>query len=644
IHDDGSVFFFLDSEPAGSAESSPPGQIYKEVSTEFTQVFHTGRPHVEGPIPDRWGNWVSALIPIPDARPGRKSAVLGMDINAIDWTKDIVIHCAPGVMATALMIALMTFFFILFRRSEKVRRQIADSEARLAESERAYRSVVTNMVDVFFRSNTDNEFVMLSPSAAPLLGYGSIDELIGKKTDIVWTNPQYLQDIFIELRIFGVVRDFEMMARRRDGTQLPMSVTIRTIYDDLGNPAGYEGIARDISDRKAAQSKQQELEKQISRAQKMEALGSLAGGVAHDLNNILSGIVSYPDLILMDLPKDSALRRPLETIKESGLKASAVVQDLLTLARRGVSASEIVQLNELVIGYLNSPEFLKMKSFHRRVSVQTELDDALMNIIGSPVHLSKTIMNLVSNAAEAMPQGGSIIINTRNRYVDYAIKGYDQVQEGDYAVLSVSDTGTGISPEDQARIFEPFFTKKKLGRSGTGLGLAVVWGTVKDHQGYIDVQSTEGTGTTFTLYLPATRKVDPQKPITDLEENLKSRGEKILVVDDVGQQREIASAILKYLGYDVATAASGEEAVQYLKGNRADLVILDMIMDPGIDGLETYKRIREQNPGQKAIITSGYSETDRVKKAQELGAGRYLKKPYTLENLGRAVKEEIEKK
>ena len=613
------------------------------MSTEFTQVFHTGWPHVEGPIPDRWGNWVSALIPIPDARPGRKSAVLGMDINASDWTKDIVIHCAPGVMATALMIALITFFFVLFRRSEKVRRRIADSEARLAESERAYRSVVTNMVDVFFRSNTDNEFVMLSPSAAPLLGYGSIDELIGKKTDIVWTSPQYLQDIFIELRIFGVVRDFEMMARRRDGTQLPMSVTIRTIFDDLGNPAGYEGIARDISDRKAAQSKQQELEKQISRAQKMEALGSLAGGVAHDLNNILSGIVSYPDLILMDLPKDSALRRPLETIKESGLKASAVVQDLLTLARRGVSASEIVQLNELVIGYLKSPEFLKMKSFHRRVSVQTELDDALMNIIGSPVHLSKTIMNLVSNAAEAMPQGGSIIINTRNRYVDYAIKGYDQVQEGDYAVLSVSDTGTGISPEDQARIFEPFFTKKKLGRSGTGLGLAVVWGTVKDHQGYIDVQSTEGTGTTFTLYLPATRKVDPQKPITDLEENLKSRGEKILVVDDVGQQREIASAILKYLGYDVATAASGEEAVQYLKENRADLVILDMIMDPGIDGLETYKRIREQNPGQKAIITSGYSETDRVKKAQELGAGRYLKKPYTLENLGRTVKEEIEK-
>lgn len=644
IHDDGSVFFFLDSEPAGSTESSPPGQIYKEVSTEFTQVFHTGRPHVEGPIPDRWGNWVSALIPIPDARPGRKSAVLGMDINASDWTKDIVIHCAPAVMATALMIALITFFFVLFRRSERVRRQIADSEARLAESERAYRSIVTNMVDVFFRSNTDNEFVMLSPSAAPLLGYGSIDELIGEKTDIVWTNPQYLQDIFIELRIFGVVRDFEMMARRRDGTQLPMSVTIRTIFDDLGNPAGYEGIARDISDRKAAQSKQQELEKQISRSQKMEALGSLAGGVAHDLNNILSGIVSYPDLILMDLPKDSALRRPLETIKESGLKASAVVQDLLTLARRGVSASEIVQLNELVIGYLKSPEFLKMKSFHRRVSVQTELDDALMNIIGSPVHLSKTIMNLVSNAAEAMPQGGSIIINTRNRYVDYAIKGYDQVQEGDYAVLSVSDTGTGISPEDQARIFEPFFTKKKLGRSGTGLGLAVVWGTVKDHQGYIDVQSTEGTGTTFTLYLPATRKVDPQKPITDLEENLKSRGEKILVVDDVGQQREIASAILKYLGYDVATAASGEEAVQYLKENRADLVILDMIMDPGIDGLETYKRIREQNPGQKAIITSGYSETDRVKKAQELGAGRYLKKPYTLENLGRAVKEEIEKK
>jgi len=644
MQDDGSVFFFLDSEPANSAESSPPGQIYKEVSNEFKNVFLNGRPYVEGPIPDRWGNWVSVLIPIQDPRPGKKFAVLGMDISAADWTQDMVIQCTPAVMTTVLMMVVLTFFFVLFRRSERARQKIEFSEARMAESERAYRSVVMNMVDVFFRSNTSNEFVMMSPSAAVLLGYDDVDQLIGKKTDMVWADPRFLQDVFTELRIFGVVRDFEMMAQHKDGTQVPMAVTIRTIYDDFGNPAGYEGIARDISDRKKAQIQQQELEKQISRAQKMEALGSLAGGVAHDLNNILSGVVSYPDLILMDLPKDNALRRPLEIIKDSGLRATAIVQDLLTLARRGVSALEIVNLNELIGGYLKSPEFLKMKSFHSNVSVQTHLDDNLMNIMGSPVHLSKTIMNLVSNAAEAMPEGGVIRINTRNRYVDYAIKGYDQVQEGDYTVISVSDTGTGISAEDQARIFEPFFTKKKMGRSGTGLGLAVVWGTVKDHNGYIDVQSVENSGTTFTLYFPATRKTDSKKESVIPEESIKGHGEKILVVDDVGQQREIASAILKYLGYDVATAASGEEAVQSLKESRADLVILDMIMDPGIDGLDTFMRIREHNPGQKAIITSGYSETDRVKKAQELGAGCYLKKPYTLENLGRAVKEELEKR
>ncbi len=252
-------------------------------------------------------------------------------------------------------------------------------------------------------------------------------------------------------------------------------------------------------------------------------------------------------------------------------------------------------------------------------------------------------MNLVSNAAEAMPYGREIFISTENRYIDKPIRGYDHIKEGDYFILTVSDTGVGISPDDMERIFDPFYTKKVMGRSGTGLGMAVVWGTVKDHKGYIDIQSTEGEGTTFTLYFPVTRKelAEYKSPVSI--EDYMGKGEPILVEDDVEEQRDIASRMLKKMGYSVTTVSIGGEPVQYMKANSANLLLLDMIMDPGIDGLETYKRILELYPKQKAIIVSGFSETELVKEAQRLGAGAYVKKPYLLEKIGLAVRDELDK-
>jgi len=252
-------------------------------------------------------------------------------------------------------------------------------------------------------------------------------------------------------------------------------------------------------------------------------------------------------------------------------------------------------------------------------------------------------MNLISNAAEAMPEGGKLTLSTENRYIDRPIRGYDDVKEGDYVILTIADTGTGISPDDIEKIFEPFYTKKKMGRSGTGLGMAVVWGTVKDHNGYIDIQSTEGKGTTFTLYFPVTREKLPEDESSLPIESYRGNGESILIVDDVEEQRNIASGMLRELGYSVVSVSSGEEAVEYLKTNNADLLLLDMIMDPGMDGLDTYKKIIELHPGQKAIIVSGFSETDRVKDLQRLGAGAYIRKPLLLEKIGIAVKEELEK-
>lgn len=398
--------------------------------------------------------------------------------------------------------------------------------------------------------------------------------------------------------------------------------------------------------RKQAEKEKQELEKRVINLEKMEAIGHLAAGVAHDLNNVLSAIVSYPDLLLMKIPEDSPLRKQILTIQQSGQKAAAIVQDMLTLARRGVAVNEVVNLKDVLTNYLLSPEYEKLRKFHPVVTVKTDFEDNLNHIEGSYFHLSKAVMNLVSNAAEAMPKGGDISISLKNHHVSQPLQGYDLcIQSGDYVSLTVSDTGMGMTPEDMKKIFEPFYTKKEMGRSGTGLGMTVVWGTVKDHDGFIKVESTEDKGTLFDIFFPITRKkMSRRKPDLPIESFI-GNGERILFVDDNKEQREIATALLSTLGYVVFTVGSGETAVEYMANNPApDLVVLDMIMDPGIDGLDTYKAIRGLNPTQKVLIASGFSETERVKEAQRLGAGAYIKKPYTLEKIGFAVKMELTKK
>ena len=509
------------------------------------------------------------------------------------------------------------------------------AEEALRASEERYRTVLEANPDPVVVYDMEGKVIYFNPAFTEVFGW-SLEERLGKKMDLFVPDENWPEtSMMIEKMLAGV--SFSGVETRRytkDGKTIPVSISGSTYRDGDGNPIGSVNTLRDVSEHK-------ELEAQLQRAQKMEAIGTLAGGVAHDLNNILSGLVSYPELLLMEVPQDSRLRRPILTIQNSGEKAAAIVQDLLTLARRGVAATEVVNLNHVISNYLNSPEYEKLIQYHPKVRLRSNLETNLLPVLGSPVHLSKTIMNLVSNAAEAMIDGGTIHISTENRYIDRPIKGYDHVDEGDYVTLSVSDEGVGIPQKDIEKIFEPFYTKKMMGRSGTGLGMAVVWGTVKDHKGYIDVKSRERKGTKFTLYFPITRK----KLVQDISrfsiEEHKGSGESVLIVDDVEEQREIAYEMLSKLGYSPKTVSSGTEAIDYMKNNSADLLVLDMIMDPGIDGLETYKKILNLHPRQKAIIVSGFSETKRVKEAQKLGAGPYVKKPYTLDKLGTAVKNEL---
>jgi len=415
-----------------------------------------------------------------------------------------------------------------------------------------------------------------------------------------------------------------------------LSTTAAALRDSRGRTIAAIECIRDMTEYK-------KIEARLHRAETMEALGTLAGGVAHDLNNVLAVLVGHAELLLAKLPEGSSLTKNAQHILQSSEKGSAIIQDLLILARRGVSVSEAVDLNKLISDYLASLEYEKLRSLHTEVLVMKDLAEDLYSIRGSSIHLGRTVMNLVSNAMEAIAGPGTVTVRTENRYVDYAISGYDDVQEGNYVILSISDTGSGIPAKDVGKIFEPFYTKKIMGRSGTGLGLAIVWGTVKDHHGYVEVKSDEGMGSTFTLYFPVAREeMIRERKKRDVALYM-GRGESILIVDDMEFQRELAENLLDNLNYEIATASSGEEAVAYIQNRHVDLILLDMIMDPGIDGLETLRRIREIQPDQKTIIVSGFAATERVRMAQELGAGEYVRKPYSLEQIGTAIRRALDR-
>ncbi len=402
----------------------------------------------------------------------------------------------------------------------------------------------------------------------------------------------------------------------------------------LALKASNQKLTQALADRK-------EMESKLLKAEKFEAMGLLAGGVAHDLNNILTGVTTYPELLLATLPEDSDLHEPLATIKASGDKAAAIVRDLLTLSGRGVNVKKSTDLNQIIQSYMESPEYEKLAQFHPDVTLTTLLDTTLNPIAGSGVHLSNTVMNLVSNAAEAMSEGGKLTITTRDINLANGFKGYEYIPHGHYSTVEVSDQGSGICDNDLERIFEPFFTKKTMGRSGTGLGMAIVYGAVKDHRGFINI-NTSNRGSVFTLYFPVTDMLPESAPLSLDPEQAGGSGQTILFVDDVAGQRDVGNKLLTSLGYTPHCRASGEAALAWCQTNEPDLLIVDIIMDPGIDGYETLKRIRAIYPHLPAIVFSGYSETSQVESALDLGNVSFLKKPYAIEEFAITVKTRID--
>ncbi|MFH1982889.1 MAG: PAS domain S-box protein [Pseudomonadota bacterium] len=602
--------------------------LYIDINDGFTDLTGFTRADVTGKT--------SLDIDIWDAPADRDRLVAGLKKEGVVRNLEARFRRKDGSTTTALMSArVMTLnnaphILSVTRDISHLKR----AEQALLESERKYRRIFESLSDVYFETTLDGAIVNTSPSAETVSGH-PVHTLIGNRVDMLYHNPADRQPLLEALRRNGRVRNFEVVFKRNDGTPYDVSINADVYCDENGRPAGMTGTIRDVTEQK-------KLKEQLQRSRKMESFGLMAGGIAHDLNNILSGIVSYPDLLLMDMPEDSPLRKPIQTIKRSGERAAGIVADLLTVARGVAVGKEVFNINDIIGEYLNSNVFKTLEKAHPGVSVHRALDPALLNTRCSPIHMQKILMNLISNAAEAIAGNGTVTIETTNIYIDLPLKGDEAVPAGEYVRLRVSDTGNGISREDIDRIFEPFYTKRILGRSGTGLGLSVVWNAVHDHDGTIHVDSGKD-GTAFTIYFPVTREAVTQSSDSVPIETYRGGGEKILVVDDEEDQREIACEMLLRLGYAAESVPSGEEAVDYLREKHADLLLLDMIMVPNLSGRETYEKVIKAHPGQKAILASGFAETIDVRAAQKAGAGAFIKKPYTIDKLGITVKLELEK-
>lgn len=410
--------------------------------------------------------------------------------------------------------------------------------ARIQEQDHALRFIqysIEHMSDAVFWTKRTGVILYVNTTACRKLGY-SIEEL--SQMNVLEIDAEITQEKLDRIwQEIGTDDDYciESSFKTKSGDIFP--VEIRIIGVDFKGESYHCCFAKDISSRKQMEIKLQQI-------QKMESIGRLTVEVAHDLNNVLSGLISYPELLLIEIPEKSPIHDTILNIQKSGQKAADVVQDLLTLARRNAADAKTTHLNEIITDVINSTEFSYLHSCYPNIEIVHELAEDIQTIAGYKIHLVKTIMNLVANAHEDMPNGGKLKIKTENRHIKHPYNGFERIEAGDYVVLTVSDTGIGVPDEDLKRIFEPFFTKKIMGRSGTGLEMPIVWATVKDHHGFIDVSSDQKNGTCFKLYFPIADS-DLTASIEQLSTNDYRGNEGILMVDGIAGQKNITNRFLK---------------------------------------------------------------------------------------------------
>jgi len=518
---------------------------------------------------------------------------------------------------------------------DKFTHSVADclSYERVQISESKYRSLFEDAHDAVFISTPEGRVLDMNTAGLEMLGYSrsELQELhVGRD---LFADRAGWDDYRAAIERQGHVKDYELVLRHKTGRRVVVLETSTRVKDDSGAVVAYRGIMRDVTD-------QRRLEQQLVQAQKMESLGLLAGGIAHDFNNLLTGILGYTSLLQTTVAGNSKPARYLSSVEQSARQAQELTSQLLGFARAGPHETRVVHARQVILQTLGILE----RTIGKSIQLTEELMPGLPTVEVDVAQIRQVIMNLCLNARDAMPEGGSLHLCTRRTERAEVPSGAGvATRRGPFVTVSVTDTGVGMSEETASRVFEPFYTTKEKGK-GTGLGLALVYGVVKNHGGFVTVQSKVGKGTTFEVHLPISGKpADMMTPIGGLPAiKLRDADELVLVVDDDGMIQELARDILEAEGYRVEVASDGEEAVgTYQRLGSVDLVLLDMVM-PKMDGPATYRALAEIDPNLRVVVSTGFTKEKLADEMNGAGVKCFLKKPYRAQALIASVREALD--
>ncbi|MFH1672696.1 MAG: PAS domain S-box protein [Pseudomonadota bacterium] len=575
------------------------------------------------------GKRVIAYMPV---HAGNQLWSFGLSMNYSEIEGPIIEHENNTLVLSALIILLFGAGATTFFRARKMKAELKSAEA-LRESEQRYRTLFEDSRDAVYVTAKEGRFVDINQSALDLFGY-TREQMVGLDVRAIYVNPDDRYRFQQEIEKKGAVRDYEIKFRKKDGTEMDclLTSTVRRSHD--GTILGYQGIIRDVTEQK-------QLEVQLQQAQKMEAVGTLAGGIAHDFNNALQIISGYAQLLSMNKEEKDPDIRYLNQIDRSVQRATELTKQLLIFSRKVKSKLRPTDLNQEVAQVRR----LLQRTIPRMIDIELDLAKDINIINADPMQLEQIMMNMGINAKDVMPEGGKLVFETKNVTLDEAYcKTHVEAVSGEYVLLAVSDTGHGMTKDTVEHIFEPFYTTKEIGK-GTGLGLAMVYGIVKNHGGHIACYSEPDHGTVFKIYFPVLEEENVEQEIESVKgAEIRGGHETILLVDDEEPLLVLGQDMLREHGYTTITAESGERAIEIYKKerNRIDLVVLDVGM-PGMGGYKCLRALMKIDPEIKVIIASGYTSSDEVKEALEHGAAGFIGKPYRLTDMLKSLREVLDR-
>jgi PAS domain S-box-containing protein len=500
----------------------------------------------------------------------------------------------------------------------------------LRTSEQRFESLVEHAAFGIYHTTPDGRILDANPAFASMLGYDSMDDVLAlNMSSDVWLHPEARPQLLPDAS--GTLKEIEVQWKRRDGSPMTVRLRGRAIH---GDPIVYETFAEDVT-------QQRLLEEQIQQSQKMEAIGRLAGGIAHDFNNLLSSILGYAELLAEQIPAGDPRLDDVKEIRKSGERASALTRQLLAYSRRQVLQPRELDLNQVLTGVRG----LLHSALGSNIDFQIHLEEGLPAVLADPSQIEQVLTNLVVNAREGMPDGGKLVIETARGMLDAGLTGRLLTPaQGQYVMLVVSDTGKGLDADAKARIFEPFFSTKSRGR-GAGLGLATVYGIVKQSGGYIWVYSEPGMGTTFKVYLPVATSGRSVPTAPGDEAPMRQDGtETILLVEDDEPVRELARRVLRRFGYQVLVAANADEAMVVFERHAAQIQLLltDIIM-PQTSGLELASRLKALKPELHVVYMSGFTEDAFANRGPYDPKITLIHKPFTQDLLAAKVRQVLDR-